>query len=156
MNELIQKQKEELKELIYKVPALLTLYAVSHRGESLEPSEERSATIYLSVLCHQGPENLRDFFVEVKKSFTDDLYQMDRKLPKGHEERKKEIESRLFPVKRYIATLPGGQGIIFKDALLGFITHARSAVGDTLESVMLPFISDNLRKIEDERMRWIL
>jgi hypothetical protein len=156
MNELIQKQKEDLKDLIYKVPALLTLYAVSHRGESLEPSEERSAAIYLSVLCHQGPELLRDFFLEVKKSFTDDLYQLDQELPKGHEERKKEVEIRLIPVKRFIAALPGGEGVVFKDALLGFITHARSAVGDTLESVMLPFISDNLRKIEDERMRWIL
>ena len=156
MNEVIQNQKEELKELIYKVPALLTLYAVSHRVKHLEPSEERSATIYLSVLCNQGPDDFKDFFTEVKKTFSDDLSRLDSELPKGQEARKTEIENLLLPVKHFINKLPKDQGVIFKDALFGFVTHARSVVGDTLESVMLPFVSDNLRKIEDERMRGIL
>lgn len=156
MNEFIQDQNEKLKGLIYKTPALLTLYSICHRDERLEPAEERSAAIYLSVLCNQGPEEFKDFFTEVKENFTDDLKILDNELPKGHEERKKKIEECLLPVKHFMMTLPGSRGIVFKDALLGFITHTRSAVGDTLESVMLPFISDNLRKIEDERMRGIL
>ncbi|MBE0649866.1 MAG: hypothetical protein IH595_03390 [Bacteroidales bacterium] len=156
MNEIIQNQKEELKDLIYKAPALITLYAVNHRGESLGPSEERAAIIYLSILCNQGPEELQDFFVDVKKTFQECLSKLDKSLPKGEKERKAEIEEQLLPVKHFINTLPLSYKTIFKEALLGFLTHARGVVGDTLESVILPFISDNLRKIENERMRWIL
>ncbi len=156
MNEIIQEQKEELRTLIYKAPALLTLYAISHRGEHLENCEERSATIYLSVLSNQGPRQFKDYFMEVKKHFTENLVKLDQELPKGHDERQLEIENRLLPVKRFIAALPASQGIAFKEALLGFITHARSALADTLESVLLPFVSDNLRKIENQRMRFIL
>lgn len=156
MNELIRNQNRELKELIYKTPALLTLYSICHRGKRLEPSEERSASIYLSVLCNQGPDELKEFFGDVKETFNEDLDRLNKELPKGQEERKNKIEEQLLPVKHFIMNLPGGQGVLFKDALLGFITHTRSAVGDALESVMLPFISDNLRKIEDERMLKIL
>ena len=156
MNEILQNQKEELQKLINKAPALLTLYAVCHRDKRLEHSEERSVGIYLSVLCNQGPDELKDYFLDVKKTFNDDLDQLNNELPKGREERKKEIEEMLLPVKQFIIRMPEEKGEIFRDALLGFITHARSAVGDTLESVMLPFISDNLRKIGDKRMRAIL
>lgn len=156
MNKFIKNQNEELQKLIYKAPALLTLYVVSHRGKSLGPSEERSAEIYLSVLCNQGPDEFREFFEEVKKTFNDDLDHLNKELPKGQKERKFEIENQLVPVKHFLDKLPLNQGVAFRDALLGFITHARSFVGDALESVMLPFISDNLRKIEDERMRGIL
>ena len=156
MNEILQNQKEELKELIFKTPAFLTLYAVSHKDNRLEHAEERSVSIYLSVLCNQGPDELKDFFLEVKKTFNDDLNHLNKELPKGREERKKKIEATLLPVKQFIKSMPEEKGEIFRDALLGFITHARSTVGDTLESVMLPFISDNLRKIGDKRMRAIL
>ena len=156
MNEIIKNQDKELQEVIYKAPALLTLYAVSHRNKNLEPMEERAAAIYLSVLCNQGPDEFQDFFREVNKTFGNDLSYLNEVLPKGQEERKTEIENRLLPVKRFINELSEEQGVVFKDALLGFITHAKSAVGETLESVMLLFISDNLRKIEDERMRGIL
>ncbi len=156
MNKFIKKQKAELQELIYKTPAYLTLYAISHRDKHLEQSEGRSAGIYLSVLCNQGPEEFKDFFKEVKETFNDDLNTLNKELPKGQKERKTEIEERLVPVKHFIDKIPGNQGIVFRDALLGFITHARSYVGEALESVMLPFISDNLRKIGDERMREIL
>lgn len=156
MNKFIKNQKEELQKLIYKAPALLTLYAVSHRDKHLGPAEERAAAIYLSVLCNQGPDEFQDFFKEVKKSFNDDIELLNNELPKGQKERKTEIEERLKPVKHFLDRMPEHEGAVFRDALLGFITHARSFVGDTLESVMLPFISDNLRKIEDKRMRGIL
>lgn len=157
MNEFIHNQDQELQDLIYKTPALVTLFAISHRGDKhLEPTEERSSGIYLSVLCNQGPDKLQDYFKEVKKNYHEELRELHKELPQDADSRKSEIEARLRPVKKFITTLPESHRVIFKDALLGFITHTRSVVGDTLESVMLPFISDNLRKIEDERMRRIL
>ncbi|MBN2638354.1 MAG: hypothetical protein JXR65_04635 [Bacteroidales bacterium] len=157
MNEIIQNQDQELQRVIYQIPALITLYAISHRGEKhLDPKEEKSAAIYLTVICNQGPEKFKDFFKEVKKTFKKDLHELNEELPGETENRKAEIEKRLLPVKTFLKDLPETHEVPFKDALFGFATHTRSVVGDTLESVMLPFISDNLRKIEDERLHRIL
>lgn len=157
MNEIIQKQKPELRKLLYKAPALITLYVASQVSSgNLEPSEERSAKIYLSILCNQGPEKLQDYFLEVKNTFEEDMAKLNKELPSDSEKRKDEIESRLKPVKKFIATLPASLGIQFKDTLLSIILHARNANNDTLLSVILPLISENFIKLEDERLRRIL
>ena len=157
MIELIQDQDHELQQLLFQTPALITLYEVSHRGvKHLDPIEEKQAAIYLTVICNQGPEKFKDFFKEVKKSFKHNLHALNEELPGEAEKRRAEIEKRLRPAKKFIAQLPETHQTSFKDALFGFATHTRSVVGDTLESVILPFISDNLRKIEDERLHRIL
>lgn len=157
MNEIIQKQNEELIKVIYKAPALITLYVASQVSSGhLEPSEERSAKIYLSILCNQGDDELQDYFLEVKKTFEDDLEQLNKELPSNSDKRKDEIEMRLKPVKRFITTLPPSLGSRFREALLSIIIHSRNANNDILLSVVLPFISENLMKLEDERLRRIL
>jgi len=157
MNEIITNQALELQTVIYKAPALITLYVVSQTGGGhLDPSEEKSAKMYLSILSNQGPEELQDYFKEVKQTFEQDLNGLNKELPANSDKRKEEIELRLKPVKNFILTLPSAQGVVFKEALLSFIIHSRNANKDTLLSVILPFISDDLMKIEDERMRRIL
>ncbi len=157
MNEIIQKQTPELRNTIYKAPALITLYVASQVSTGyLEPSEERSAKIYLSILCHQGNEELQDYFLEVKKTFEEDLHLLNKELQADPEKRKDEIETRLKPVKRFITTLPSSLGSRFKEALLSIIIHSRNANNDTLLSVVLPFISEDLMKLEDDRLRRIL
>lgn len=157
MNEFINVQDQDLQKVIYQTPALITLYALSNRDENhLNSREEKSAVIYLTVICNQGSDKFKDYFKEVKKTFKKDLHELNEELPGETENRKAEIEKRLLPVKKFIKELPETHQVPFKDALFGFATHTRSVVGDTLESVMLPFISDNLRKIEDQRLRRIL
>lgn len=157
MNEIIQKQDQKLTTVIYKAPALITLYVASQVAKGhLEHSEEKSAKIYLSILCNQGPEDLLDYFKEVKQTFEQDLKGLNEELPTDSEMRKKEIEQRLKPVKKFISQLPSSQGIVFKDTLLSFIIHSRNANEDMLLSVILPFIADDLMKLEDERLRRIL
>jgi len=157
MNEIIQKQDQELKDIIYKVPALITLYVASQVAEGhLVPAEEKSAKIYLSILCNQANETLQDYFKKVKESFDENIELLDKELPKNPEERKEKIEQLLEPVKTFLSRLPSSQGIVFKDALLGFVSHARDYRQDTLEGVVFPFVSDELRRIEDKRLRKIL
>jgi len=92
MNEIIQKQDQELKDIIYKVPALITLYVASQVAEGhLVPAEEKSAKIYLSILCHQANETLQDYFKKVKESFDENIELLDKELPKNPEERRKAL-----------------------------------------------------------------
>ncbi len=157
MNEIIQKQDQELKDIIYKVPALITLYVASQVAEGhLVPAEEKSAKIYLSILCNQANESLKDYFIKVKESFDEDIEMLDKELPKDSDKRKEKIEQMLKPVKTFLYQVPEPTGILFKDALLGFVSHARDYRQDTLEDVVFPFASDELRKIENERLRKIL
>ncbi len=157
MNEIIQKQEEELQSAIYQTPALITLYVTSQVGQGhLEPSEERSAKVYLSIICNQGPEKFQDYFRKVQQTFEQDLKALNEELPKDSDKRKVEIEQRLKPVKEFISTLPSSQGIVFKDTLLSFIIHSRNTKEDTLLSFIYPLVSDNLMKLEDERLRRIL
>ncbi len=157
MNEIIQKQDQELRSVIYKVPALITLFVVSQVAEGhLVPAEERTAKVYLSILSNQANEELQDYFQEVKKTFDDDIKTLNEELPKDTKKRKEKIEQLLQPAKIFLSQLPSPLGVVFKDALLGFVLHARDLRQDTLESVILPFISDDLRKIENERLRRIL
>ena len=157
MNEIIKKQDQELRDIIYKVPALITLFVVSQVAEGhLVPAEERTAKVYLSVLSNQADEAFQDYFREVKKTFDNDIKTLNEELPKDTKKRKEKIGQLLRPVKRFLSQLPPSLSIVFKDALLGFVAHSRDFRQDTLESVVLPFISDDLRKIEDERLRRIL
>ena len=157
MNEIIKKQDQELKNVIYKTPALITLFVASQVAEGhLVPAEERTAKVYLSVLSNQADKELQDYFQEVKKTFDDDIKILNEELPKDTKIRKEKIEQLLQPVKTFLSQLPSSSGIVFKDALLGFVSHARDFRQDTLESVILPFVSDDLRKIENERLRRIL
>ncbi len=157
MNEIIKKQNQELKNVIYKTPALITLFVASQvAGGHLVPAEERTAKVYLSVLSNQAGKELQDYFQEVKKTFDDDIKTLNEELPKDTKIRKEKIEQLLQPVKTFLSQLPPSSGIVFKDALLGFVLHARDFRQDTLESVILPFVSDDLRKIENERLRRIL
>ncbi len=157
MNEIIQKQDQELRSVIYKVPALITLFVACQVAEGhLVPTEEKTAKVYLSILSNQAEEDLQDYFQEVKKSFDEDIKILDKELPKDTKKRKEKIEQLLQPVKTFLSQLPSSLGVVFKDALLGFVLHARNFRQDTLESVILPFISDDLRKIENEHLRKIL
>lgn len=157
MNEIIKKQNQELRDVIYKVPALVTLFVACQVAEGhLVPTEERTAKVYLSILSNQAEEDLQDYFQGVKKTFESDIETLDKELPKDTKKRKEKIEQLLAPVKTFLAQLPSPLGVVFKDALLGFVLHARDLRQDTLEGVMLPFISDDLRKIENERLRRIL
>jgi hypothetical protein len=157
MNEIIKEQDQKLRDVIYKVPALITLFVVSQVAEGhLVPTEERTAKVYLSILSNQADEALLDYFQEVKKTFESDLETLDAELPKDTKKRKEKIEELLQPAKAFLAHLPSPLGVVFKDALLGFVSHARDYRQDILESVMLPFISDDLRKIENDRLRRIL
>ncbi len=157
MIEIIQKQNEELQKIIYKVPALITLYVASQVAEGhLVPAEEKSARIYLSILCNQANESLKDYFIKVKESFINDIEMLDKELPKDSDKRKEKIEQLLKPVKTFLYQIPDPTGILFKDALLGFVSHARDYRQDTLEGVVFPFVSDELRRIEDKRLRRIL
>ncbi len=157
MHLIIQRQTPELQSVIFKAPALITLYVASQVSTgNLEPSERKSAKIYLSILSNQGADELRDYFSEVKKTFDNDLNRLNKELPADSEKRKDEIEQRLKPVRKFIASLPSSLGIMFKDALLSIIMHSRNSNNDTLLNVVLPIISDELIKIEDKRMREIL
>ncbi len=157
MNEIIKKQDPELRNVIYKVPALITLFVASQIAEGhLVPAEERTAKVYLSVLSNQADEAFRDYFREVKKSFGEDIETLNKELPEDTKKRKEKIEQLLQPVKIFLSQLPPSSGIVFKDALLGFVLHTRDFRQDTLESIVLPFVSDDLRKIENERLRRIL
>ncbi len=157
MNEIIQKQNQELRNVIYKTPALITLLVASQVAEGhLVPTEERTAKIYLSILSNQADEALQDYFQEVKKTFDDDIKTLNEELPEDTKKRKEKIEQLLQPVKTFLFQLPSSLGVVFKDALLGFVLHARNFTQDTLESVVFPFVSDDLRKIENERLRKIL
>ncbi len=157
MNEIIKKQDQELRNIIYKVPALITLFVASQVAEGhLVPTEERTAKVYLSILSNQAEEALQDYFQEVKKTFESDIETLDAELPKDTKKRKEKIEQLLQPAITFLTQLPSPLGVVFKDALLGFVSHARDFRQDILESVILPFISDDLRKIENERLRRIL
>jgi len=157
MNEIIKKQDQELQHVIYKVPALITLFVASQVAERhLVPREERTAKIYLSILSNQADEALQDYFQEVKKTFENDIKTLDEELPKDAQKRKEKIEQLLQPAKIFLSQLPPRLSVMFKDALLGFVSHARDYRQDLLESVMLPFISDDLQKIENKRLRRIL
>ncbi len=157
MNEIIKKQDQELRNVIYKVPALITLFVVSQVAEGhLVPTEEKTAKVYLSILSNQADEALQDYFQEVKKTFDEDIKALDKELPKDTKKRKENIEQLLKPVKTFLSQLPSPLGVVFKDALLGFVSHARDYRQDILESVILPFVSDDLRKIENDRLRRIL
>ena len=157
MNEIIKKQNQELQNIIYKVPALVTLFVASQVAEGhLVPTEERTAKVYLSILSNQADEALQDYFQEVKKTFDDEIKVLDEELPKDTKKRKEKIEQLLKPAITFLSQLPSPLGVVFKDALLGFVSHARDYRQDILESVMLPFISDDLRKIENDRLRRIL
>ncbi len=157
MNEIIKKQDRELRNIIYKVPALITLFVASQVAEGhLVPTEERTARVYLSILSNQADEALQDYFQEVKKTFENDIEVLNKELPKGTKERKEKIEQLLQPAKTFLSQLPAPLNIVFKDALLGFVSHARDYRQDILESVILPFISDDLQRIENERLRRIL
>jgi len=157
MNEIIEKQNQELRNVIYKVPALITLFVASQVAEGhLVPAEEKTAKVYLSILSNQADEALQDYFQEVKKTFENDIETLNKELPKNTKKRKEKIEQMLQPAKTFLAQLPSPLGIVFKDALLGFVSHARDSRQDFLESVVFPFVSDDLRKIENERLRRIL
>ena len=157
MNEIIKKQNQELQNIIYKVPALVTLFVASQVAEGhLVPTEERTAKVYLSILSNQADEALQDYFQEVKKTFDDEIKVLDEELPKDTKKRKEKIEQLLKPAITFLSQLPSPLGVVFKDALLGFVSHARDYRQDILESVILPFISDDLRKIENDRLRRIL
>ncbi|GMT44207.1 MAG: hypothetical protein IEMM0006_0039 [bacterium] len=157
MNEIIKKQDQELQNVIYKVPALITLFVASQATEGhLVPTKERTAKVYLSILSNQADEALQDFFQEVKKTFDKDIETLNEELPKEAKKRKEKIEQLLQPVVIFLSQLPRPLGVVFKDALLGFVSHARDFRQDFLESVLLPFISDDLRKIENDRLRRIL
>ena len=157
MNEIIKKQNQELQNIIYKVPALVTLFVASQVAEGhLVPTEEKTAKVYLSILSNQADEALQDYFQEVKKTFDDEIKALDEELPKDTKKRKEKIEQLLKPAITFLSQLPSPLGVVFKDALLGFVSHARDYRQDILESVMLPFISDDLRKIENDRLRRIL
>ncbi len=157
MNEIIKKQDQELRNIIYKVPALITLFVASQVAEGhLVPTEERTVKVYLSILSNQAYEELQDYFQEVKNTFDNDIGTLNEELPKDTKQRKEKIEQLLEPVKTFLSQLPSSLGVVFKDALLGFVSHARDVRQDTLASVILPFISDDLRKIENERLRRIL
>ena len=157
MNEIIQRQDQELRNVIYKVPALITLFVASQVAKGhLVPTEEKKAKIHLSILSNQVEEELQDYFQEVKKSFDKDIEILDKELPKDTQKRKEKIEQLLQPVKTFLSQLPPSSGVVFKDALLGFVLHSRDSRQDILEGVVLPFISDDLRKIENERLRRIL
>jgi len=157
MNEIIKKQNQELQNIIYKVPALVALFVASQiAGGHLVTTEERTAKIYLSILSNQADEALQDYFQEVKKTFENDIETLDKELPKDIKKRKEKIEQLLQPAKMFLSQLPPPLGVVFKDALLGFVSHTRDFRQDILESVLLPFISDDLRKIENERLRRIL
>ena len=157
MNEIIKKQNQELQNIIYKVPALVTLFVASQVAEGhLVPTEERTAKVYLSILSNQADEALQDYFQEVKKTFDDEIKVLDEELPKDTKKRKEKIEQLLKPAITFLSQLPAPLRVVFKDALLGFVSHARDYRQDILESVMLPFISDDLRKIENDRLRRIL
>ncbi len=157
MNEIIQKQNQELKDIIYKVPALITLFVASQVAKGhLVPTEERMAKVYLSILSNQANEALQDYFLKVKKTFESDVKTLNEELPKETLKRKEKIEQLLQPAKIFLAQLPQPLGVVFKDALLGFVSHTRDFRQDILESVLLPFISEDLRKIENKRLRRIL
>jgi len=157
MNEIIKKQDQELRNVIYKVPALITLFVASQVAEGhLVPTEEKTAKVYLSILSNQADEALQDYFQVVKKTFEDDIETFDKDLPKDAQKRKEKIEQLLQPAKIFLSQLPSPFGVVFKDTLLGFVSHARDFRQDILESVILPFVSDDLRRIENERLRRIL
>ncbi len=157
MNEIIKKQNQGLQNVIYKVPALITLFVTCQIAEGhLVPTEERTAKVYLSILSNQADEALQDYFQEVKKTFENDIEILNKELPKDTKERKEKIEQLLQPAKTFLSQLPSPLGVVFKDALLGFVSHARDSRQDILESMIFPFVSDDLRKIENERLRRIL
>lgn len=157
MNQIIAEQPKELKELIYKAPALISLYVAARLGDGhLASSEIKSVKQYASILSHQGPDDLQDYYKEVRKSIVYDIEELDKQLPDDKNERQKEIEKRLQPVKAFISKLPVESGEVLKDTLLSFIIHARNATEDTMVSFVLPFVMDELVKLEDERLQKLL
>ncbi len=157
MNEIIAEQPKELREVIYRAPALISLYVAARLGEGhLASSEIKSVKQYASILSHQGPDDVQDYYKEVRKTIVNDIEELDQQLPDDKNERQKEIEKRLQPVKAFISKLPVETGEVFKDTLLSFIIHARNATEDTMVSFVLPFVMDELVKLEDERLQKLL
>ncbi len=157
MKEFIEKQDKETQALVYKAPALITLFVASSiENGKLSPVEEKSAKKYIYILSYESDEALADYFQHVEKTFEDDILELDKILPKNTAERKERIEEMLDPVRTFIDQLPESIGVVFRDDLLGFIKHTRNVRHDTLEAIVLPIISDELKKYEETRLRRLL
>ncbi len=146
MVQLIEQQNAELRELLYDIPALFTLYAINHDGH-ITKSEERKAKQILHVETYTGLSELKAYFHEVEKSFIDKLHQYDEMLPEDNDERHDRIREILAPTIPFFESIDRKKLNNFASAINTFVNNVVKSNKSLMSEFALPIFTQYLERV---------
>ncbi len=146
MIRLIDEQKPEIRELIYDIPALFTLYALNHNGHITE-KEERNAKRILHVETYTGLSELKAYFNEVEVNYIAKLHHYDTIFSEDNEIRHKEIKQTLQTVIPFFENLDRKKLDNFANGINTFVNNIVKSNKSVMSDFALPIFSQYLDSV---------
>lgn len=130
--------QQETDQLL-KFPLYISLLAANADGK-MDNEEKKSAIKFTHIKTFSSDPKLKDFYVEVSKTFEQDIDALDKQLPKERHERQAAIENELSKLKAILLKLPKEYQSIMLHSMQSYKDHVSHAHYNVLESFVLPIV----------------